>query len=146
MLHFKLFWTFYGHICTFISASVTKAIRNVEKLEHLQHLWSSLHWTLNRMSVEEEHGMHAVNVSLVNSRSVSEHSHWVDAVGVESAALKEGTVVTQIHALTRVVTALEQLHAVLLAVLKDNRPQNHDMSPRDASRVILTCLLHWSPW
>lgn len=55
----------------------------------------------------------------LNSRSVTEHSDRVDAVRVESAALEEGTVVTELHTLTGVVTALEHLHPVVLSVLRD---------------------------
>lgn len=59
------------------------------------------------------------NSSEVNSRSVTEHSDRVDAVRVESTALEEGTVVTELHTLTGVVTALEHLHPVVFSVLRD---------------------------
>lgn len=74
------------------------------------------------------HDVHAaaeVRLFIHHPRSVSEHSHRVDAAGVEAAALEEGTVVTQIHALPRVVTALEQLHAVVLAVHPDRSAGAH---------------------
>lgn len=57
----------------------------------------------------------------VNSRSVSEDLDGVDAALGEAAALQEGTVVADLHALTGEVTGLEQLDAVVLAVLRDER-------------------------
>lgn len=65
----------------------------------------------------------------MNLRSIPEHSDGVDAVGVEAAALEERTVITQLHTLTAVVTALENLHPVVLTVLhtqreRENQSQN----------------------
>lgn len=53
-----------------------------------------------------------------NLRSVSVDLHRVDAVLGEAAALQEGAVVADVHALTREVTALEKLDAVVLSVLR----------------------------
>lgn len=52
-----------------------------------------------------------------HSRSVSVHPDGVDAALGEAAALQEGAVVADVHALPGVVAALEQLDAVVLAVL-----------------------------
>lgn len=54
---------------------------------------------------------------MLNSRSVAVDLDRVDAVLGEAAALQEGTVVADLHALTGEVTGLEQLDAVVLAVL-----------------------------
>lgn len=54
---------------------------------------------------------------MFNSRSVSVDLDRVDAVLGEAAALQEGTVVADLHALTGEVTGLKQLDAVVLAML-----------------------------
>jgi len=53
------------------------------------------------------------------SRSVAVDLQGVDAVLGEAAALQEGAVVAQLHALAREVAGLEQLDAVVLAVLRE---------------------------
>lgn len=58
---------------------------------------------------------------MLNSRSVSVDLDRVDAVLGEAAALQEGTVVADLHTLTREVTGLEQLDAVVLAVLTEGQ-------------------------
>lgn len=58
---------------------------------------------------------------MLNSRSVSVDLDGVDAVLGESAALQEGTVVADLHALTGEVTGLEQLDAVVLSMLTDGQ-------------------------
>lgn len=58
---------------------------------------------------------------MLNSRSVSVDLDGVDAVLGEAAALQEGTVVADLHALTGEVTGLEQLDAVVLSMLRDGR-------------------------
>lgn len=63
--------------------------------------------------------------AVLNSRSVSVDLDGVDAVLGETTALQEGTVVTDLHALTGEVTSLEHLDAVVLSVLMENqRKQN----------------------
>lgn len=54
-----------------------------------------------------------------DSRAVAEDLDRVDAVLGEAAALQEGTVVDDLHALAGEVTGLEQLDAVVLAVLPE---------------------------
>lgn len=54
---------------------------------------------------------------MLNSRAVSVDLDRVDAVFGEAAALQEGAVVTDLHALTGEVTGLKQLDAVVLAML-----------------------------
>lgn len=58
---------------------------------------------------------------MLNSRSVSVDLDRVDAVLGEAAALQEGTVVADLHTLTGEVTGLEQLDAVVLAVLTEGQ-------------------------
>lgn len=52
-----------------------------------------------------------------DSRSVSVDPDGVDAALGEAAALQEGTVVADVHALTGEVAGLEQLDAVVLSML-----------------------------
>lgn len=66
---------------------------------------------------------------MFNSRSVSVDLDRVDAVLGEAAALQEGTVVADLHALTGEVTGLKQLDAVVLAMLTgdgQNRERTND--------------------
>ena len=59
-----------------------------------------------------------VSLFVLHSRSISVDPEGVDAVGGVTAALQEGTVVADLHALTGVVAALEQLNAIVLSVLR----------------------------
>lgn len=59
----------------------------------------------------------------MNLRSVTKDSEGVDTVGVEAAALQERTVIAQLHTLTAVVTALKDLHPVVLTVLQTSIPE-----------------------
>lgn len=63
---------------------------------------------------------------MFNSRSVSVDLDRVDAVLGEAAALQEGTVVADLHALTGEITGFEQLDAVVLAVLTEKGQMIHD--------------------
>lgn len=65
--------------------------------------------------------------AMLNSRSVSVDLDGVDAVLGEATALQEGTVVTDLHALTGEVTCLEHLDAVVLSVLMENQ-EKHNIS------------------
>lgn len=58
-------------------------------------------------------------------RSISVNLDGVDAVLGQAPCLQEGTVVTQLHALTGEVVSLEQLHPIVLSMLakdKDTLP------------------------
>lgn len=55
----------------------------------------------------------------MDSRSVSVDPDGVDAALGEAAALQEGTVVADVHALAGEVTGLEQLDAVVFSVLRN---------------------------
>lgn len=61
---------------------------------------------------------------MLNSRSISVDLDGVDAVLRESTALQEGTVIADLHALTREVAALKQLDAVVLSMLTVGRQSN----------------------
>lgn len=69
---------------------------------------------------------------MLNSRSVSVDLDGVDAVLGEAAALQEGTVFTDLHALAREVTGLEQLDAIVLAVLTEGRKTRISLQVREA--------------
>lgn len=58
-------------------------------------------------------------MALQNLRSVSIDFNGVEAVLAESAALEEGTVVTQFNTLTGEVLTIIKLHPVVLPVLTD---------------------------
>lgn len=63
----------------------------------------------------------SIVMCVLNLRSVSVDLDGVDAVLGEPAALQEGTVVADLHTLTGEVTGLEQLDAVVLAVLTERK-------------------------
>jgi hypothetical protein len=69
-------------------------------------------------------------------RSVSVDLQGVDAVLGEAAALQEGAVVAQLHALAGEVTGLEQLNAVVLTVLREYmlKLEKHRTKPHNLSR------------
>lgn len=56
-----------------------------------------------------------------DSRAVAVHLDRVDAVLGEASALQERSVVTDLHTLTGEVTVIEELDAVVLSVLKEDR-------------------------
>lgn len=56
---------------------------------------------------------------VLDSRSVSEDPDGVDAVLGEAAALQEGAVVADFHALAGEVTGLEELDAVMFSMLRN---------------------------
>ena len=78
----------------------------------------------------------SVCVCVCDSRSISVDPDRVDAVLGETTTLEEGTVVTDLYTLARVVTGLEQLHPVVLSMLVGGQT-NTERGERGRQLVLL---------